>query len=70
MAQRREKRNRRRSRPAAVPTGPSPVAVRRRRNLRAALIVLAIVIGLAGIFVVSAPGDDPDGQPADEVPIG
>jgi len=70
MAQRREKRNQRRSRPTTPRSGPSPVAVRRRRNLRTALIVLAIVIGLAGIFVVSAPGGDPDGQPAEQVPIG
>lgn len=68
MAQRRDKRNQRSKRPAPIVTGPSPAMVQRRRRLRAVVVLLAIVIGLAGIFVVTTP-DDPSGRPAEMVPI-
>ena len=40
----------------------------RRRNLKRIVVALAIVIGLAGILPVSAPGDD--GEPAGRAPVG
>jgi hypothetical protein len=65
MAQRREKRNQRRR------TATAPAARQhdvRRRNLKRIVIVLGVLIGLAGILLVTAPGGDD--EPSGRAPIG
>ena len=68
MAQSRHKRNQRQKR-----TPPPAAAVRaadpRRRTIRRLVLAFVILIGLAGIFAVTAPGDDPSGRPAAAAPI-
>ena len=60
MAQSRAKRNQRtRRRPAVV----APPVSERRTRTRRAVIAFLILVGLAGILAVSAPGGDGTGAP-------
>ncbi len=68
MAQSRHKRNQRAKRtPAPGPT--SRVADPRRRTIRRLVLAFVILVGLAGIFAVTAPGDEPSGMPAAAAPV-
>ena len=61
MAQSRAKRNQRaRRRPAVA----APQVSERRTRTRRVVIAFLILVGLAGILAVSAPGDDGTGAPA------
>jgi hypothetical protein len=62
MAQSRAKRNQRaRRRPTTPPATTDPA---RRTRTRRVVIAFLILVGLAGILAVSAPGDDGSGAPA------
>ncbi|MDJ0768679.1 MAG: hypothetical protein QNJ12_07790 [Ilumatobacter sp.] len=66
MAQSRERRNQRRKQRRPAPPAPRPTVAPnpRRRNLRRVVIAFLILVGLAGILSVSAPGDGtPSGSP-------
>lgn len=66
MAQSRAKRKQRARRRAAT---PPPVAdTARRTRTRRVVIAFLVLVGLAGILAVSAPGDDGSGAPI--TPIG
>lgn len=61
MAQSRAKRNQRARR---RPTVAAPPVSPRRTRTRRVVIAFLILVGLAGILAVSAPGDDGTGAPA------
>jgi hypothetical protein len=67
MAQSREKRKQR-PRTRSPEPSHSPVAERGRTNTRRIVLALILVVGLAGILIVSSPGggDEPEGR----APIG
>ncbi len=62
MAQSRERRKQRAKQQARRPIASHPVENPRRKRLRRVVIAFLIVVGLAGILVITAPADEPSGR--------